>query len=450
MTRKLLLFAFAAVTSTSLAGLSPTQGLMRLAQTSERVPPFVAGEVLVKFQRGAAASYRQDALKSIRGQVKETVRTRAMEALGDDEGILLVKTSERVTDAIEELMTLPGVDYAEPNYIWRTADFSTDPDYVNGNLWGMYSERTTPANPYGSQVAELWNQNRVGKTTTHVGIIDEGVMISHYELQPNIWVNPFDPIDGIDNDGNGYVDDRHGWDFYNNNNTVYDGTSDDHGTHVAGTVGGRGGNNVALAGCNWIIKMIVCKFLGAGGGTTANAIRAIDYVTDLKIRHGLDVIATNNSWGGGGFSNALRDAITRAGNADILFCAAAGNDGTNNDSFPFYPASYSNANIISVASITSTGAKSGFSNYGATTVDMAAPGSNIKSTVPSAGGTASFAYYSGTSMATPHVTGAAALWASYRSERGLTLKTFLMNKAIATPSMSGRCVTNGRLNAGTN
>lgn len=452
MTRNLILLALFSCASAALAGPSPQTWSLEFHRTTQVTAPHVPGEVLVKFNRGAAETYRTDALKAVRGQTKETIRTKAMEVFGDDEGFVLIRTSLRVADAVAELTSMPGVEYAEPNYIWRTAN---DPDFTNGNLWGMYSERTTPANQYGSQVAEVWMQNRVGKPSTYIGVIDEGVLTTHYELAPNIWVNPYDPVDGIDNDGNGYIDDRNGWDFYNDNNSVYDGPADDHGTHVAGTAGARGGNNVGLAGASWIVKIVVCKFLGAGGGTTANAIRAVDYCTDLKIRHGLDVVATNNSWGGGAFSSALRDAITRAGNANILFCAAAGNGGgdaigDNNDVSPFYPASYTNANIISVASITSSGARSSFSNYGLTSVDMAAPGSNIKSTVPSASSTASFAYYSGTSMATPHVTGAAALWASYRVERGLALKTFLMNKALPTASMAGICVTGGRLNAGTN
>jgi len=428
---------------------------MEFLRSASLEATYVPGEVLVKFNRGAAASYRSDALRAVRGQIKATLKTKAMETFGDDEGIVVMKTSLRVPDAVAELNTMPGIEYAEPNYIVRTADNCTDPDYVAGNLWGMYGERSNPVNQYGSQVTEMWNMNRVGKSTVHVGVIDEGVLTTHYELVQNIWVNPYDPVDGVDNDGNGYVDDRNGWDFYNNNNSVYDGPSDDHGTHVAGTIGARGGNNVGLAGCCWIVKMIVCKFLGAGGGSTSDAIAAMDYITDLKIRHGLDIVATNNSWGGGGFSSSLQAAITRAGNANIIVVAAAGNGGgdfvgDNNDVTPFYPSSYTNANIISVASITSTGARSGFSNYGATSVDIGAPGSDIKSTVPSGSSTASFAYYSGTSMATPHVTGSLALHAAYRADRGLALRTFLLNKGTPTASMAGITTTGDRLNAGTN
>ena len=223
--------------------------------------------------------------------------------------------------------------------------------------------------------------------------------------------------DGIDNDHNGYVDDIHGWDFNSNDNTIYDGTTDDHGTHVAGTIGARGGNGMGVAGMCWNVTLISCKFLGPSGGTLANAVKAVDYLTNMKARHGVNIVASNNSWGGGGYSQALFDAINRANSQNILFIAAAGNGGfdgvgDNNDSLPFYPASYTNPNLIAVASITSSGAKSSFSNYGFNSVDIGAPGSSILSTVPYNGSNPSYAYYSGTSMATPHVTGGAALYAA--------------------------------------
>jgi hypothetical protein len=284
-------------------------------------------------------------------------------------------------------------------------------------------------------------------------VIDEGAMFTHTDLAGQIWTNPFDRVDGIDNDGNGFIDDIHGWDFENNDNTTFDGRDDDHGTHVSGTIGAKGGNGTGVAGVNWKITIITAKFLGSSGGTTANAIKAIDYITDLKTRHGLLLPATNNSWGGGGFSQALKSAIDRANAANILFVAAAGNGGfdgvgDNNDVTPSFPASYTSANIISVAAITITGAMSSFSNFGATSVDIGAPGSAIISTVPSNNlfPSSTYATFSGTSMATPHVTGGAALFAAtHPTASAAAIKQAILSSAVPTSSLSGKCVTGGRL-----
>ena len=278
----------------------------------------------------------------------------------------------------------------------------------------MYGATTTPANQFGSRrrAGMGGGQRRHERPSTSASSTKASCRTP--TSAANIWTNPSrPPATASTTTATATSTTSHGWDFDGNNNTIYDGTQDDHGTHVAGTIGAVGGNGVGVAGVNWNVTMIPAKFLGRRGGTTANAVKAVDYLTDLKTRHGINIVATNNSWGGGGFSQALLDAINRGGNADILFIAAAGNGGSdgvgdNNDttrqlSVELHRASSSSGDcVIAVAAITSTGAKSGFSNYGATTVDLGAPGSAIFSTVPGKAGA------SGLRVVQRHVDGDAA------------------------------------------
>jgi subtilisin family serine protease len=418
-------------------------------------PRYVPGEVLVKFKSGASAGSRSrsEALALIGGEVLENITTPAMEAArrGDTGDLLLVASALETMDAINILKNHPEVEYAEPNWIYTHFATSNDPYYTNGSLWGMYGDATSPANQYGSQAGEAWAAGNIGSNTVWIGIIDEGYMYTHEDLSGNVGTNPGEIAgNGVDDDGNGYVDDVYGWDFDGNNNTVFDGTGDDHGTHVAGTVGAVGGNSKGVVGVVWTVKLMNAKFLGSRGGTTANAIKAVDYFTDLKQRHGINLVATNNSWGGGGYSQGLYDAIERANQAGILFIAAAGNSTNDNDANPSYPASYSNSNIIAVASIDSNGALSSFSNWGATSVDLGAPGRGIWSTVPKSSRgriVSGYASYSGTSMATPHVTGGAALYAaSHPGASASQIKNAILNSTVPTSSLSGKTVTGGRLN----
>ena len=410
---------------------------------------YVPNQLLVKFKKGLSTDARTAALLRIGGTVSEKILTKTMERLGDNEGIYLIHTPLAVFEAVGKIKG-DDIEFAEPNYIYTHYVEPTDNYYANGSLWGMYGNATTPANQYGSQAGEAWAAGNTGSSNTAlVGIIDEGVMWSHPDLDANCWINTADPVNGADDDGNGYVDDNRGWDFDGNNNSTFDGLTDDHGTHVAGTIGAER-NGTGVVGVNYNVKIISAKFLGRNGGTTANAIKAVDYITDLKTRHGLNIVATNNSWGGGGFSQLLKDAIDRANAKDILFVAAAGNSSSNNDATASYPSNYTSANVIGVASITSSGALSSFSSYGATTVDIGAPGSGINSTLPVRSGgnvVAGYGSYSGTSMATPHVTGGAALYAS--SHPGATaaaIKNAILSSAVATTSLNGKCVTGGRLN----
>jgi subtilisin family serine protease len=412
---------------------------------------WVPGEMLVQFKAGASEVDKSRALARINSEEMEMVlpEDRRGDGLGP---LMLVKYQPDIplASAVSSLKEDPMVAYVERNQIYRTQEISNDPGFPQ--LYGMQGPSTSPANQFGSNAAAAWAEGFIGSENVYVGVIDQGIQSTHPDLAGQIWTNPFDPVDGEDNDGNGYRDDVNGYNFADNNNMVYgggpSGNGDDHGTHVAGTIGATGGNGLGVVGMNWRITMISGKFLGRNGGTTANAVRAIDYFTDLKLRHGLNIVATNNSWGGGGFSQALRDAIERANRAGILFVAAAGNGGgdgigDDNDNIANYPSNYTNANVIAVAAITSTGAKSSFSNFGATTVDIGAPGSGIISTTAFN----TYSNYSGTSMATPHVTGACALYASVNpGASAAQIKNAILSSAVPTASLAGRTVTGGRLN----
>ena len=454
------LLSILAIATTLLIVSCTDEEMLTQNASQSRSDNFVPNQVLIKLKTGGAEGSRISAetLAAIEGELVETITTDAMKAsntlrgIKDDGALMLVNSKLGTFAAIEKLKGSAEVVYAEPNWIYNHFATSNDTYFTNGSLWGMYGDATSPANAFGSQAGEAWAAGHTGSNSVYIGIIDEGYMYIHEDLAANAGTNPGEIAgNGVDDDQNGYVDDVYGWDFDGNNNTIYDGTQDDHGTHVAGTIGGVGGNGKGVAGVVWNVKLLSAKFLGRRGGTTANAIKAVDYFTDLKTRHGLNLVATNNSWGGGGFSQALQDAIERANAANILFIAAAGNGGSdgvgdNNDATANYPSNYPNANIIAVAAITSTGAKSSFSNYGATTVDIGAPGSGIYSSLPGKNNTSTYGSYSGTSMATPHVTGAVALYASTHPGTAAQIKAGILGSAVPTASLSGKCVTGGRLN----
>lgn len=295
----------------------------------------------------------------------------------------------------------PAVLRAGLNYIVSTQVIPNDPLF--GSTWGMNNTASQLNDIDAPQAWDIYT----GDPNYRVSVIDTGIDFNHPDLQGNIWVNPGEIAnDGIDNDGNGYIDDVSGWDFANGDNNPQDGNG--HGTHVSGTIAAKGNNGIGVAGVAWNAKIVPLKFLSdTGSGTTANAIKAIDYCTSNGIK------LSNNSWGGGLFDSLLQQAIVNAGAVDHLFIAAAGNSAVNIDVSLSYPASYNLSNMVNVASTANSGILSSFSNYGVATVQVAAPGSNIFSTWPVAltvlGQPNGYNSISGTSMATPHVTGLAAL-----------------------------------------
>lgn len=289
------------------------------------------------------------------------------------------------------LAKIPGHKTCSPNYAVFASATPDDPQYPS-----MYA-------PLTLNLPNTWDIT-TGSDSTIAVVIDTGIDYNHPDLTSNVWTNPNEiPANNIDDDGNGYIDDVHGYNFVANTGDPQDDHG--HGTHVAGTIGARGNNNTGVTGVAWRVKLVAAKFLNSSGsGSTANAIKAVNYALTLK-QAGYPVVVANNSWGGGGFSSTLQNAIQDLANADVLFVAAAGNNSSNNDTTPHYPANYNVDNIISIASTTSTNTLSYFSNYGVTSVDIAAPGSAILSTYPSS----TYATLNGTSMAAPQISGIAVL-----------------------------------------
>ncbi len=469
---KLIRLETVAVEPSDAGFVSPASlALAAMAPAIARTPAHVEGELLVQFSGSSGADGRAKALAAVGGSVIEVIRGEGSAFDSTDAPLLRVRINSGLpTDrAIEVLTRQPGVKFAELDYIVSVDATSNDPRFTGGDLWGMRGDSSGSA--YGTGVDEAWAAGFTGTTTTVQGVIDSGIDYRHPDLYLNIWLNQGEiPValrtsltdtdndqlitfrdlnhtanrpyvsdlnkngyidagdllndrrweDGADTDINGYRDDLIGWDFVNNDNDPLDDNK--HGTHVAGILGGIGGNGIGVAGVNWSTQMIGLKFLSSSGaGATSNAIKAIDYYTAMSKVAPLasDFFGTNNSWGGGAFSQSVLDAIIRSAEAGNLFVAAAGNGGSdgigdNNDVSASYPSSYSTAAalgwdaVVAVASITSSGVLSSFSNYGNVRVDLAAPGSGIFSTLPGGG----YGSLSGTSMATPHVMGALALIAS--------------------------------------
>ena len=341
---------------------------------------------------------------------------------------------------IEALRATGKYEYVEPDFI-RTISVNppTDAAYVDGTLWGLNNLGQNGGKSGADvNVIPAWGANFVGGTNVIVAVIDTGVNYTHRDLATQMWVNRDEvPGNGIDDDGNGYIDDVHGINAITNSGDPRDDMG--HGSHVAGTIGAAPNDGNGHVGVAWKIQLMACKFLSPYGGATSDAIQCIDYA----ILMGAQI--SNNSWGGGGYSKALLDSIQAAGDQGHLFLAAAGNNSNDNDAGPTYPGSYNLDNILVVAALDRNDLVADFSNYGATSVDIGAPGVEIYSCW--IGSDTAYNTIDGTSMACPHVAGAAAIiWGAQSSSDYGSVKKLLMDGATPVPSLNGKVVTGGRLN----
>ena len=424
--------------------------------------PHVPGRIIVSFKSTANTADRIGSFRRHNSTAHRSLHTR-----GVNTELVTLPAGVTVEQALATYRADPTVRSAEPDYLLTQQAVADDPYYTSGQQWDMYGDATAPRNAAGTGAAEAWDAGDTGSSSVVIGVLDEGIDIDHPDLSANIWTNPGEtPRDGLDNDGNGFIDDVNGWDFLNGDNTVYDGLDtsttpatfdpivDAHGTHVAGTIGAEGGNAEGVAGVNWNVKIISAKFLDpVFGGTVSDAIAAINYLVDLKVNHSVNLRAINNSWGGTSFSQSLLDAINAAGDAGILFVVAAGNDAANHGTASHYPSDYQCTNggtrgwdcVVSVAATDSTGNLATYSDYGATAVDLGAPGSGIVSTLPGS----RYGSLSGTSMAAPHVTGAIALCASINGTlTPAQIRNIIMGTTTANLSLATKTVTSGRLDIG--
>ncbi|HOT95827.1 MAG TPA: S8 family serine peptidase [bacterium] len=430
------------------------------ALRSPQDPGYLTDELLVRFKPAVTTQAVSSLAATVQARAVAVVPVLRMYRLR------LIGTIS-VEEALGRLRALDQVELAEPNY--RVSAFGTPNDPSFSKQWGLHNTGQSGGLADADiDAPDAW-ETATGSTSIIVGIVDSGIDYRHPDLRANLytnpgedpWSNPDDPTTGnkIDDDGNGYIDDWKGYNFYTDTNDPYD--ENGHGTHVAGIVGAAGNNGVGVSGVCWQVRLLPLRFLDASGnGNVGDAIEAIEYGVRMGVR------VFNNSWGGADKSTFLEEAVQLAHDHNALFVAAAGNDGVNTDTTPEYPACLQIDNVVSVAASDQGDQRAlwgddnddntndcGFacsnavaavpgSNYGPASVDLAAPGKDIYSTVP--GG---YAVFSGTSMAAPFVSGAAALLLARNfSLTDLQLKQRLLSSVDPLSAFSGLTVTAGRLN----
>ncbi len=422
----------AALVAEGASDSAPNTGELSLAKQVLLADPdlrFDPYAVLVRFKACATAEERDEAIAKVGGCVQRTFELVP--------GLVKIEIVGSVENAIDTLSPLNSIEYAEPDFVVRPDSvIPNDPNF--NQLWGMRNTGQMVNSDPGvagadTRSTEAWGV-RTGDANFVVAIIDSGTNLSHPDLAANLWTNSGEIAgNGVDDDLNGYVDDTKGWDFFGHDNNPSDGG---HGTHTAGIVGAVGNNGIGVTGVAWSCKLMVLRFIGPTGGFTSDAILAIQYAVRKNVR------VSNNSWGGSSFSNSLHDAIHEAADSNHLFVTSAGNSGLNNDVTPYYPAAYNSSNIISVASTDNNDARAASSNYGYISCDLGAPGVNIYSTYGS-----SYSFMSGTSMASPHVAGTAALvFIQNPSWSYLEVKARILATVRPIPSLQGAWQSGGILN----
>lgn len=382
---------------------------------------FSATRVLVRFRPNVSKQAKDQANASVNGTV--------VHKFGLVDGLVVIDSPKGSSTAITALRHNPNVLYAENDAVVQPTTVPNDPKMFN--QWSL----NDPAN-FGIDAPQAWSIY-TGDPNFVIADIDTGMQLDHLDLAANLCHNNGEIAgNGIDDDNNGYVDDVSGYNFYDNTNDPSD--IHGHGTHTAGIIGAVGNNGIGITGVNWACKILPLKFIGPDGGYNSDAIRALEYAVSMGVK------VSNNSWGGDAYDQSLADAITAAGNAGHIFVAAAGNSSMNSDLSPLYPAAYTCPNIISVAAIDSTGSLAYFSNYGATSVDIAAPGDQIYSTY--IGNT--LAYLSGTSMAAPHVTGVIGLvWGYHPDWTWQQVRDRVLSRSRSVANLFGKCATGGIVDA---
>ncbi len=406
---------------------------------------YARDSVIVRFRTKRSASNLRSSLTRVKGTIEDKnndgVYDRFSHLAGGQLAVVRLDKNSDVNAAIEQLRDDPEILYAERNYVVHTNATPNDPRFPE--LYGMDNTGQTGGTADADiDAVEAWD-NSVGSSDIVVGVVNTGVDYTHEDLAANMWVNPAEiPGNGVDDDGNGVIDDVHGFNAITGSGDPMD--DHDHGSHCSGTIGAAGNNGIGVAGVNWEVQIMALKFLNAGGsGTLEDAISAIDYAVAQR-NAGINLRVLSNSWSGGGFSQALLDAITAASDVGILFVAAAGNAANDNDAIPTFPASYEAPNVVAVAATDHNDLLADFSSFGATSVNLGAPGVNVLSTT--IGNT--YQLFSGTSMATPHVAGVAALVLSANDTLTVEeLKDALLTSGDPIPALEGITVSGRRLNA---